>query len=104
MYPLYSATIYFASRYTTDNERTMDIVFKEHGGFQGAKDAAYRWWQNRNQNLPDVFHRLHAIRIYAFGTHEIDGLGYLQPSIGLDYVEWKADHMPIKMWLDKIDR
>lgn len=101
--PLYQASIYYAIKDDPQYEKSATILFECEDGFKGAKQAAWRWWRNRHKSLPDVFHLLFAIKVYAFETHPVDEDGRLPNSIGMRSVEWKCDHCPIDMWLNRVN-
>ena len=71
-------------------ERSTEILFRSDSG-ELLLRAVFRWWRDRNRNLPEYFHRLCGVKIYEITPHEIEEDGTLRPEYGLPRVEWKYD-------------
>jgi hypothetical protein len=75
-----------------DNVATSTTIHYRAAGEKEAVASAIRWWQNRQQSIPEHFANCCALSVWAFDPSGISDAGYLMlPAIHGKAFEWKSE-------------
>lgn len=86
---IFRTYIYFACDRLPIAEEATDIIYEAESLYEACFDAK-RWFENRNEAIPDWFQTLLCIKVHVLKPVRPDDDGYLPPN-SYQAFEWKHD-------------